>query len=505
MPGHHECVTSDPLNPPTVPGYLLGELLGRGATSRVWAGLDGRTGQAVAVKVTAPERLHVGELMELAARETAILATVDHDHVVRLHEAIPLPDGSVAVVLDLARGGDLGSLVAARGRLDPGEVVTICTPLAEALAALHRAGVVHADLAPGNVVLTADGRALLTDFESARLVGESLPPTVAGTPGFVAPEVHDGELPEEAADVYALGGLIWFALTGRAFDPAAGPGPGAAEAEALVGPEFANVVARLLALDPADRPGAAEAAVLVFEAAPARPVRLVPSTQAVDPDRVLTHRIRSSFAAAGQPSTAPVDTRRTVAARRRLLTRRRQRRVASWAAVVVLIGVAVPGVLRWTSAAGATGPGATVTGAASPTGWPTEPADVPSGVASDVDPGVLLAALVDARAQALSRGSELDLAAAVAVGSPQHGGDLALLGDLQRSGRRFSGLGFEVTDAQWVLGQSDPRIRAVVRRSAYQVLGPGSEVQSVAADPGRPLVYRLVGVAGSWRIAGVSE
>ena len=92
---------------PVIPGVVLDQVIGHGATSVVWSGVRVETGLPIAVKVTAPDRLHVGQLMELAARETAILAKVDHPHIVRLHEAHPLPDGSVAVLLDLAVGGSL--------------------------------------------------------------------------------------------------------------------------------------------------------------------------------------------------------------------------------------------------------------------------------------------------------------------------------------------------------------------------------------------------------------
>lgn len=63
--------------PPSVPGLVLGQVIGRGATSTVWSAVRVDDGRAVAVKITSPDRLHVGQLMELAARETAILATVE--------------------------------------------------------------------------------------------------------------------------------------------------------------------------------------------------------------------------------------------------------------------------------------------------------------------------------------------------------------------------------------------------------------------------------------------
>ncbi len=248
----------------------------------MWSAVRSDSGIEVAVKVTSPDRYHVGALMELAARESAILDLVRHDHILRTHEVHALADGSVAVVLDLADGGTLARLVASRGRLRPGEVTTVCTPIATALAALHRAGVVHGDVSPRNILLTRQGRPMLADFEAARLVGESRPPVVAGTSGFVAPELLAGSLASEATDVYALGGLAWFALTGRALAPAPGTAsgqhaistPDAREAVSLVGPEFAEVVVAMLAEDPSCRPSAREAAAWCYEAATAEPLEL---------------------------------------------------------------------------------------------------------------------------------------------------------------------------------------------------------------------------------------
>jgi len=277
--------TPGPGAPLQVPGFELSELLGVGATSTVWLGTRTSTGERFAVKVIRTEHLHVGQLLELSDRLAALLGRVGHEHLVRLHEAHPLADGSVAQVLDLADGGTLTELLAARGRLEPGEVATICTPIAGALAAIHAAGVVHGGLTPDKVLFTREGKPLLALGSAARLAEERHSPTVAGASGFLAPELLAGDLPSPASDVYALGALVWFALTGRALLPQPGSSPQAApvalspaadEATPVVGSAFAPVVAQLLAADPRVRPEADEAAIACYEAADPRPVRLVP-------------------------------------------------------------------------------------------------------------------------------------------------------------------------------------------------------------------------------------
>ena len=174
--------------PPQVPGFDAVELLGFGASGEVWlaagAGLEGR------------DRLR---------REAAVLAGVDHPHVARLL-AVHGDGDDVVLVLDLAAGGSLARLLATRGRLSPGEVVTVGVPLAEALAAVHAQGLLHGDVTPGNVLFTADGRPVLSDLGVSRLLGvaaEAQQP-VHGTSGYLAPEVVAGGAPGPAADVHGL-------------------------------------------------------------------------------------------------------------------------------------------------------------------------------------------------------------------------------------------------------------------------------------------------------------
>ena len=159
----------DPV-PPVVPGYRLDRLLGRGGSGEVWRARPRAGGAAVAVKV-----LVAGDA-ERQAREAALLGALDHPHLVRLHEVVHQPrrggPARVALVLDLLEGGSLAALLARRGRLRPGEVVTALAPVAAALACAHEQGVVHGDLSPGNVVFTAEGRPVLTDLGVARVLGE---------------------------------------------------------------------------------------------------------------------------------------------------------------------------------------------------------------------------------------------------------------------------------------------------------------------------------------------
>ncbi|MFZ5872003.1 MAG: protein kinase domain-containing protein, partial [Actinomycetota bacterium] len=124
---------------PRVPGYRTDRLLGFGGTGEVWAAVTEDGGEPVALKVLRVPEEETDRLL----RETALLRRVDHPHVVRLRTVARVPGHGPVLVLDRALGGSLGALVSARGPLDVGEVVTVLTPLAGALADLHERGLVH--------------------------------------------------------------------------------------------------------------------------------------------------------------------------------------------------------------------------------------------------------------------------------------------------------------------------------------------------------------------------
>ncbi len=515
---------------PTVPGYRLERLIGRGSTSTVWASVDEHSGTEVAVKVLAPVRYDVSALMALAERETAILARVTHDHIVAMHAARPLADGSVAVVLDLADGGSLADLVRARGRLSAGEVATICTPIAAALAALHEAGVTHGDVTAGNILLDRDGKPMLADFEASRLAGEVHPPTVAGTAGFVAPEVVAGGVPSPASDVFGLGAVAWLALSGSVLR---GPDD-VRDADRMVGPEFAPVVRALLHPDPAHRPSATDAAVACYSAAPPEPVTLVPVAATVDPAAALTQRLRSSARAvpspAGAPSVSPDaaptrHTRREARAARETSaaahgpapTARSARRVPEprqprsaptggmppWAKISAFVVVAVALVAGLIVTLVRQGPVAIAGPGVTPTvAQPSVASTVP--IASD--PQTVLAQLAQARATALMSGEPSQLLTAAAPQSAILEHDNALLTSLAAGGQRYADLAYHVRHAEWVRGDdSTAVILAVVDRGVYRLVGPGSASRTIAAEEGRPFVYTLVKTADGWRLSTITE
>ena len=260
-------------------GYRIEEFLGAGASGEVWRARVRATGVPVALK-----RVWVGsaEQRAQAVSEAAILATLDHPHLMRLHELRRVDrDGALVLVLDLAAGGSLAGLLARRGRLTVGEVVTALAPVGSALASVHQAGVVHGDVSCANVLFTAAGLPLLADLGVARLAGRPAP--VRTTPAYADPAVAAGGIPGPDSDVFMLGGVALHALTGSppwpgrdsdaVFEAARSGAPPDFEqrlAAAGTPDEVGRVVARALSLEPARRGTAADFALELRHAA--RPV-----------------------------------------------------------------------------------------------------------------------------------------------------------------------------------------------------------------------------------------
>lgn len=196
--------------------YRLDHLIGHGATGEVWLAWDrGVLGRPVAIK-----RIRAGgdgRSVDALFDEAQLLAGVDHPHLVPVVAALPDGEG-LAIVMPYLAGGSLATLLEERGTVGPAEVVALLEPLAEAVDALGRRGLVHGDLKPGNVMLTGDGQPVLVDVGLARvrrpLAGPDRP-TIAGTPEYLDPAVARGAAPGPRSEVYSLGVMAYECLTGR--------------------------------------------------------------------------------------------------------------------------------------------------------------------------------------------------------------------------------------------------------------------------------------------------
>ncbi|MCC6650729.1 MAG: serine/threonine protein kinase, partial [Candidatus Eisenbacteria bacterium] len=200
---------------------LLLERLALGARSEVWRAWDPALRREVALKL-----IDAGTLSGPAAEgalldEARAAARVSHPHVVVVHGVARHGD-RVGLWMELVRGQSLDAIVRQGGALPAEGVARLGADLAAALAAAHAAGVLHRDLKPANVIRDTSGRWVLVDFGLGLTADRRDSPAhaSAGTPMYLAPEIFRGGKPGESSDVYSLGLLLWFALTGADAFPA---------------------------------------------------------------------------------------------------------------------------------------------------------------------------------------------------------------------------------------------------------------------------------------------
>ncbi|MFF9895700.1 serine/threonine-protein kinase [Streptomyces longispororuber] len=262
--------------------YRLGESIGTGGMGRVWRARDEVLHRAVAVKeLTAAQWVQEADRAVLLTRtqtEARAQAQINHSAVVTVHDVLEYDDRPW-IVMELVEGCSLADAVKERGRLEAREAARIGLWVLRALRAAHAAGVLHRDVKPGNVLLSDDGRVLLTDFGIAAIEGDKTitrTGEVVGSVDYLAPERVSGANPGPASDLWALGATLYTAVEGsspfRRTSPLGTmqavvteePAP-PAHADALT-----PVIAALLRKDPHARPSVDEAEQMLAEAAEGR-------------------------------------------------------------------------------------------------------------------------------------------------------------------------------------------------------------------------------------------
>ena len=202
----------------TVAGrYSLQREIGRGGMGAVWLARDETLGREVALKRVGMFPGGTSPDLARAEREAKLAAKLNHPHVVAVYDFVA--DGDAQwLVMEYVDGVNLAELSKRRRGLKPDVAAPIIRQAAEALAAAHKAGIVHRDVKPSNILVTDDGTAKLTDFGIARARADStLTQTgmMTGSPAYLAPEVASGRSASDASDVWSLGATLYQALTGR--------------------------------------------------------------------------------------------------------------------------------------------------------------------------------------------------------------------------------------------------------------------------------------------------
>jgi predicted Ser/Thr protein kinase len=192
--------------------------LGEGGMGVVWLARHETLEKDVAVKVLPPGFAADPEAVQRFLREARAAARIDHPNVVPVLDA-GSADGVPYIVMAYVEGTDLQKILARRGRLSVGDALAIAKKVAQALGAAHRLGLVHRDIKPSNILVTRQGRVMVTDFGLARDVGAGATVTAAdeivGTPQFLSPEQARGEKIDGRSDLYSLGATLYALLAGR--------------------------------------------------------------------------------------------------------------------------------------------------------------------------------------------------------------------------------------------------------------------------------------------------
>jgi eukaryotic-like serine/threonine-protein kinase len=358
--------------------YRLERRIGQGGMAEVWVATDIQLDRRVALKWLRPVLASDPVVAERFRREAIAVARLNHPNIVAVHDVF-VHDGRQAVVMQLVDGKSLRQLLDGQKRLGPELTIHIGAAVASALDEAHRAGFVHRDVKPANIMVTSDGRVLLTDFGIAKgldnnedLTSENI---MMGTAKYLSPEQVRGRKLDGRADLYSLGLVLYECLAGRV------PFLGETDADTALARlqrdptdlqrlrptlpvGLVNLIHRTLARNPAHRPATGQelrAALLAvdttppeIDGTPADPPRRVslmrggtpsgPSRPAIPGEPSPANTARSVTPAAGADGRPPPRGDLTPAPRSAIHGKpargMQQRRTPSFAVVVALLTVA---------------------------------------------------------------------------------------------------------------------------------------------------------------------
>jgi len=208
------------MTPHTVVGgrYELGDQIARGGTAQVFLARDLLLGRPVALKVLFSELSADSAFVERFRREAQAAANLSHPNIVPVFDWGET-DSTYFIVMEYVDGEALSSIIRTQAPLNSAQAASVASDISKALAYAHRHGVVHRDVKPGNVLITAEGQVKVTDFGIARAIGvdEQITQTglVMGTATYFSPEQAQGLGVDGRSDVYALGVVLYEMVAGR--------------------------------------------------------------------------------------------------------------------------------------------------------------------------------------------------------------------------------------------------------------------------------------------------
>jgi predicted Ser/Thr protein kinase len=316
--------------------YTLLEEIGRGGFAVVYRAIDSDLGRQVALKELKPFLLQDQSWVERFYREARAVARLDHPRIVTVYDVGEI-EGRLFITMRVVNGPSLEDQLSSQGRQPWPQAVETFTAIAQGLDYAHAQGILHRDLKPANILLDPERGPLLTDFGLAKLTGDSSTSltasgSVIGTPHYIAPEVWEGQGSTAAADIYALGCILFELITGeKVFKGETPPAVMMAHFKPLslpavwpqgVPPGVAGVLRRALAANPANRYQTA--------ATMAADLAALPASAALEPVPALAKPAPTPPPAAVEPPPTHVDIPR----RTRPLYRRRG---CVWSSVILLL------------------------------------------------------------------------------------------------------------------------------------------------------------------------
>ncbi|MFG2590895.1 serine/threonine-protein kinase [Streptomyces sp. NPDC048438] len=201
--------------------YRLGEVLGRGGMGTVWRAADETLGRTVAVKeLRFPSSIDEDEkrrLITRTLREAKAIARIRNTSAVTVYDVVD-EDDRPWIVMELIEGKSLAEVIREDGTLTPRRAAEVGLAILDVLRSAHREGILHRDVKPSNVLISEDGRVVLTDFGIAQVEGDpSVTSTgmLVGAPSYISPERARGHKPGPPADLWSLGGLLYASVEGR--------------------------------------------------------------------------------------------------------------------------------------------------------------------------------------------------------------------------------------------------------------------------------------------------
>lgn len=251
--------------------YLIEERLGVGGMGVVYKAVHPLIGKHVAIKVLRPDVVTDPRDMDRLLEEARVVSAIKHRGIINIFGAGTLEDGRHYLIMELLEGEALEDKMKREGQIPAGDAVIILEQVLSALSAAHEAGIVHRDLKPANVFLAKEGQQFyvkLLDFGLARRSQQNVT-RIAGTPDYISPEHARGRPAGPPADLYAFGILCFHMLTGQL--PFVGntpmevmekhvhsPPPVPHEVNPAIPKALSELILKLLAKDPGERPDAAQ-------------------------------------------------------------------------------------------------------------------------------------------------------------------------------------------------------------------------------------------------------